>query len=290
MGHRMKAVTIAKLLSFILASYWIPIEACVNVTPWTAFGLKIDLKALQSMGITYLLMHIFYLGELIGNFMVFFYLRHNTRNRMMQFERTEKPNPWSAVLHNEYDRLYQFFIYNPTASFRNIFFAPVSEELVFRGIIVTSIYIATVATYPNWSNEKVVFRTAWSSIGWFGVAHLHHWIEKLRSGDGLRDATISSIVQLTYTSIFGLIAAFLFLRTGSILAPITSHIICNFVGLPDTGFLQPPPNHYQRMGCNYPYRYVLLVLHIAGLVSFYFLLFPLTEGFVSGNYFYKVHH
>ena len=37
-----------------------------------------------------------------------------------------------------------------------------------------------------------------------------------------------TIVQASYTSIFGMIAALLFMRTGNILAPIASHIIVRY--------------------------------------------------------------
>ena len=42
----------------------------------------------------------------------------------------------------------------------------------------------------------------------------------------------STVFQLAYTSVFGFHAAFLFLRTGSVLPPILSHIFCNIMGFP----------------------------------------------------------
>jgi hypothetical protein len=40
------------------------------------------------------------------------------------------------------------------------------------------------------------------------------------------------VFQLVYTTLFGWYASYLFLRTGSILPPILSHIFCNIMGLP----------------------------------------------------------
>lgn len=42
-------------------------------------------------------------------------------------------------------------------------------------------------------------------------------------------STVGTAIQATYTSIFGVIAALLFMRTGNILAPIASHIIVSYL-------------------------------------------------------------
>ena len=39
---------------------------------------------------------------------------------------------------------------------------------------------------------------------------------------------IGTAIQATYTSAFGLIAALLFMRTGNVFAPITSHMIVRY--------------------------------------------------------------
>ena len=44
-----------------------------------------------------------------------------------------------------------------------------------------------------------------------------------------------TVFQLAYTSLFGFHCAFLFLRTGSLLPPIFSHIFCNVMGFPQYG-------------------------------------------------------
>lgn len=45
----------------------------------------------------------------------------------------------------------------------------------------------------------------------------------------------STVFQTAFTTLFGFHCAFLFLRTGSLLPPILSHMFCNFMGLPGFG-------------------------------------------------------
>ena len=113
----------------------------------------------------------------------------------------------------------------------------------------------------------------------FGVAHVHHLIEKINTGMRPINAIVQTLVQFTYTSIFGVIATLLFMRTGSIYAAILSHIVCNSVGLPDIDFMvstsSRDSSHYS---CLYAYRFVHLVMHGLGLVLFACMILPLTES------------
>jgi prenyl protein peptidase len=45
-------------------------------------------------------------------------------------------------------------------------------------------------------------------------------------------ATLRSLLQFTYTTLFGGYATFLFLRTGSLLSVILVHAFCNWMGFP----------------------------------------------------------
>jgi prenyl protein peptidase len=45
-------------------------------------------------------------------------------------------------------------------------------------------------------------------------------------------AIARSVVQFSYTSLFGALVNFLFLRTGSLLAVVLVHAFCNSMGLP----------------------------------------------------------
>lgn len=53
----------------------------------------------------------------------------------------------------------------------------------------------------------------------------------------LDSLTLLSVIvfQTLYTSLFGWHASFLYLRTGSLLPPILSHIFCNVMGFPQLG-------------------------------------------------------
>jgi membrane protease YdiL (CAAX protease family) len=124
-------------------------------------------------------------------------------------------------------------------------------------------------------------RVALLTPAWFALAHVHHLLEKLFVlKSSLSSALISTAVQLTYTSIFGLIASYLYVCTGNIASPIVSHVVCNFIGLPDLGFLteskSQSPSHLSYL---YPHRLPLLCLHALGLIIFAVMLVsPILQG------------
>ena len=91
----------------------------------------------------------------------------------------------------------------------------------------------------------------------------HHMIERIRKGQDIQTAVMISLFQAsfrnlfphagkfelmcsrfqsTYTTIFGMYSAFLFVRTGHIAAPVVAHGFCNFMGFPDFNeLLNHPP-------------------------------------------------
>jgi prenyl protein peptidase len=71
-----------------------------------------------------------------------------------------------------------------------------------------------------------------------------------------------------YTTLFGMYAVFLFLRTGHIVAPCVAHAFCNAMGFPDFGEI------IRLQGWR---RFVLASAYVAGLAGWYRLLWPLTE-------------
>jgi len=101
---------------------------------------------------------------------------------------------------------------------------PVTEEIVFRSVIVAVHILAKVHL------TKLVFITPL----YFGIAHVHHFYEFTLTHPQapLLAGLIRSLVQFTYTSLFGFFAAFVYVRTGSVLACIIAHSFCNFMGLP----------------------------------------------------------
>jgi len=73
--------------------------------------------------------------------------------------------------------------------------------------------------------------------------------------------------QFTYTTIFGMYSAYLFVRTGHFAAPFIVHAYCNFMGFPDFGeVINSEPKK----------RLILSILFCTGLILFYFLLELMT--------------
>ncbi|KAI9810987.1 MAG: hypothetical protein M1827_005718 [Pycnora praestabilis] len=107
---------------------------------------------------------------------------------------------------------------------RNFIAGPITEEVVFRSCMIP-LHLLAKASPPH-----VVFFTPL----YFGIAHVHHFYEySLTHPDTpLLPALLRSLIQFTYTSIFGFYATFLFLRTGSLPAVILVHSFCNWCGLP----------------------------------------------------------
>ena len=104
---------------------------------------------------------------------------------------------------------------------------------------------------------------------WFGIAHAHHALEVWRQGgkttqaaiqasagcgefllielttgrfgigsgsgigqnDGDAERVLIIVFQLSYTTLFGWYASYLFLRTGSVIPPLLSHVFCNIMGI-----------------------------------------------------------
>jgi prenyl protein peptidase len=82
--------------------------------------------------------------------------------------------------------------------------------------------------------QTSVKKTIFLSPVIFGLAHLHHFYEFRLSHPQVpvTAALLRSLLQLTYTSLFGAYATFLFLRTGSVLAIFVVHAFCNCMGFP----------------------------------------------------------
>jgi len=139
---------------------------------------------------------------------------------------------------------------------RNYVIAPFVEEFVFRACML-----------PMLTSSMGMKIGVLVCPLFFGVAHIHHLVEWYRWRQRpFTEALLVTIIQLCYTSLFGLYSAFLFVRTGHLVSPVISHIYCNIMGLPDIDAI-----------VNSNYSVVLWIIHICGLVSFFILLVPLTE-------------
>jgi len=149
---------------------------------------------------------------------------------------------------------------------RNYWLAPLTEEIVFRACVL-SIYHLSGA-----SSKYMIYFAPLT----FGLAHIHHaWDTYNRYGRtwlAARRALVMSVFQLCYTTLFGMHVSYLFLRTGSILPPITAHIWCNIMGLPEIVWeLKTFPR----------YRKVIIAFYLSGIAAFIYTLQKWTQ--TSGN-------
>jgi prenyl protein peptidase len=168
--------------------------------------------------------------------------------------------------------------YSKIALFRNFIFATITEELVFRALMIPVLYKSLVLE-SNYSSFHIILICPI----FFGLAHIHHCIEEIRNGTKISTAAIKTLIQITYTSIFGFIAALLFMRTGNFISPLIAHIICNFYGLPDLGFTMPISDKLSFM---YSYRYFLLFLHAFGLILFGSTVMIATEKISKSSFYW----
>jgi len=286
----------------------LPSEIKGRVTLLDMLCIRCDFKFLEIVISTFMLMSVFYLGPIIVSIAhIVTKIRFNVGSdgSLGPHVRKRSFREILKILHEEaFMRSQQF---TNQEFFRNFLFAPFSEEIVFRVLMVPYLYASLVL--PSLKAHIINSDTGGSitygcsQIPWiigrmggpwavalvcptfFGLAHLHHMIEKIRSGTPLTSALTSTLVQFTYTSIFGLIATLLLMRTSCFLSPLLSHIYCNFMGLPDLGYLKAPVKSYfsSPLSHLFRFRYILLFMNALGLIMFAILLFPLTEKFATSS-------
>uniref|UniRef100_A0AC35U9U2 Farnesylated proteins-converting enzyme 2 n=1 Tax=Rhabditophanes sp. KR3021 TaxID=114890 RepID=A0AC35U9U2_9BILA len=104
---------------------------------------------------------------------------------------------------------------------RNVIVAPISEEIAFRACCVTFVSI-------SFGQSVAIFILP---LG-FALCHLHHIADDIKKSVPLMRSLLTRLFQCSYCYLFGVYAAFLFIRTGNIMGPIVSHILCNLLGLP----------------------------------------------------------
>lgn len=266
-----------------------------------AMGLRFDTQAVQAALTTILLMLVFYSGPIITRVVILFLMGSyhiDALGSMTPFSEKAKRNRermkvWIGgsflyQLQEHFKLNWSMLNVNRVASFRNHVFAPVSEELAFRSIIVLLLlakYKIESDTGLYKANSTVGWEVAQRCPMWFGVAHLHHAIAKVSKDRSVwKVALAESLLQFVYTSIFGYIASLLLLRTGTVLAPIVSHVICNLFGLPDVGFMTRPGSRSSTdTSVLYNYRYAVAAIHVGGLALFAYLLCPLTDTFTQSS-------
>ncbi|KIM36558.1 hypothetical protein M413DRAFT_449099 [Hebeloma cylindrosporum] len=152
---------------------------------------------------------------------------------------------------------------------RNYWIAPITEEIVFRACVLAIYHLSGA------SRTKMIFLAPLT----FGLAHVHHcWETYNRYGRTIaaaKYAAIATLLQLSYTTLFGFLVSYLFLRTGSILVPITAHMWCNVMGLPEIGY---ELKRFRK------YRIAIITTYLTGIAAFTYLLGRWTE--TEGNFYW----
>ncbi|TFK22023.1 Abi-domain-containing protein [Coprinopsis marcescibilis] len=236
---RLLAVTIASVLSClgVLALVWLRIEGvgAFETLALTSDYLGLDWspwKLTARSILQHLVVPILFLGPLYATYL----------NQTLPFQAF-----W------DYDE-YVLRKYFSFMGLRTYIIGPITEEITFRACVLAVFHMGGV------SRKQMIFLSPLT----FGVAHVHHaWDTYNRYGrnlDALKRALIGSSFQLFYTSVFGFLVAYVFVRTQSLAAPITAHIFCNTMGFPDLlTELRMNPRHRKSIVAAY-------IIGIAGFV------------------------
>ncbi|KAL0960486.1 hypothetical protein HGRIS_005527 [Hohenbuehelia grisea] len=245
---RLVAVTAATILNCLVVFWTIRSigrgisdgsSSAVDVT--TAYlGLKLPTLSLESI-YPHLLAPILFIGPLYAHYL---------------FESLPFQRKWNFQL-NVVDQLFSWI------GIRNYFMAPITEELVFRSCVLSVYHLAGV------SRNKLIFLAPLA----FGFAHVHHAWENYnrlgRTPAAAKRAIFMSLFQLAYTTLFGFYTSYVFLRTGSIYPAISSHIFCNFMGVPQLGYeLSVFPTK----------KIALWITYFAGIIGFFWNLSTYTRS------------
>ena len=178
------------------------------------------------------------------------------------------PLSWSAVLQST--ELATLAVPSVPAqarliAWRNFVVGPLTEEVVFRSAICALLLGAGAST-----GDVVLHAPLY-----FGVAHAHHAWEKVREGMSLKHAVMGTVLQMSYTSLFGFFVTFVFVRTAHLLPLVLVHAFCNVMGLPPLSFMHKGhPQHRHRL--------VLGVVYLFGIGAFVLGLYPLTDAALLG--------
>ncbi|XXQ37745.1 Farnesylated proteins-converting enzyme 2 [Plasmodiophora brassicae] len=151
---------------------------------------------------------------------------------------------------------------------RNLIVGPFCEEWVFRATMCSLMYGTGWSLTPMVLVPPVLF----------GLAHVHHLIDMVRSrGMSLAQGTAAVVVQLTYTTAFGVYACFIFIRTGHFISCFLCHAFCNLMGFPDLSWVSDEKHRRHRA--------LLIVSYVSGIIIFSVSLAPLTAPHLYGSMF-----
>jgi prenyl protein peptidase len=125
--------------------------------------------------------------------------------------------------------------------------APIYEELCFRSTLMCPLLASGYSIGTSNLLSAVIF----------GLSHFYHWFE----GQRRRGDCVISLFQVSFSTILGLYAAYIFTATGSLYACVTVHGFCNFMGFPDLGFMNNTHPAYR-------FRRSVVITYLMGIGGF----------------------
>lgn len=145
---------------------------------------------------------------------------------------------------------------------RNLLVAPTAEEWVFR------LHVCTLLLSSGFSLKQAILINPLI----FALAHVHHIVAHMQHhGMTLQQATMTVGVQLSYTTLFGIIASILYLHTGHIADAIVVHSLCNYLGLPNVNILLNKKHRLYNT-----HRTTVIGYYVIGIIVFIGLMWRLT--------------
>jgi len=161
--------------------------------------------------------------------------------------------------------LYHVFENDPWITFKNLFVAPVTEETVYRACLLPLLY-------RFYSYDELIYITPI----FFGVAHIHHLYHKIAVQKmSWKVSLLITLFQFSYTTIFGSISTFVYLRTASLPAVIAMHSFCNLFGFPDFAGVVSETSRVKKV--------VLGVAYVGGLCGFFYACRHMVSAESFGN-------
>ena len=206
---------------------------------------------------------ILYFGSFVNSVIRHRFLYIAKRDSSHSFDEGFLPFMTRHIAHNNMRRFS-----NRWEASRDFFFAPLAEEIIFRTCIIPPFLF---------SRNIGPMAICWYTPLFFGLAHAHHALTKLRNGAPMKTVLFGTLFQLVYTTLFGAYASYCYIKIGSLPAIVLAHSFCNFMGLPDVslllGFVQGSGDkgHVQIS------RILSGIAYLAGIASFW-ICFGKTVG------------
>ena len=109
------------------------------------------------------------------------------------------------------------------------------------------------------------------------VSHIHHMVASIRAGATPAEAGAQAAFKCAYTTLFGAMTAYVFLRTGSLWPCIGMHMFCNAMGFPDFGFTD-------ARHPNYRHRAVVIGAYLLGIFAYFATMYVLTPALPANQF------